>query len=75
MQLADLKPGQSARILNMSALAPAVRRRLMVMGLLPQSEIRVIRSAPFGDPLQIATASITLSVQKQLALDIEVASL
>ena len=52
-----------------------VRRKLMVLGLLPQSEIRVIRTAPFGDPLQIATASITLSVQKQLALDIEVACL
>ncbi len=75
MQLADLKPGQTARILNMGALAPAMRRKLMVMGLLPQSEIRLLRTAPFGDPVQIATAGITLSVQKQLALHIEVASL
>ena len=57
---------------SLAQLEPAVRRKLMAMGLLPSSEIRFIRQAPMGDPLQIATSSITLSVQKALANLIEV---
>ena len=72
MLLSELSPGQSARIISLAQLEPAVRRKLMAMGLLPSSEIRFIRQAPMGDPLQIATSSITLSVQKALANLIEV---
>ncbi|TXH63442.1 MAG: ferrous iron transport protein A [Tolumonas sp.] len=72
MLLSELSPGQSARIVSLAQLEPAVRRKLMAMGLLPSSEIRFIRQAPMGDPLQIATSSITLSVQKALANLIEV---
>ncbi len=72
MLLSELSPGQSARIVSLAQLEPAVRRKLMAMGLLPSSEIRFIRQAPMGDPLQIATSSITLSVQKALAHLIEV---
>ena len=57
---------------TLAQLEPAIRRKLMAMGLLPSSEIRFIREAPMGDPLQIATSSITLSVQKALARQIEV---
>ena len=72
MLLSELSPGQSARIVSLAQLEPAVRRKLMAMGLVPSSEIRFIRQAPMGDPLQIATSSITLSVQKALANLIEV---
>ena len=72
MLLSELSPGQSARIVSLAQLEAAVRRKLMAMGLLPSSEIRFIRQAPMGDPLQIATSSITLSVQKALANLIEV---
>lgn len=72
MVLSDLKPGQSARIVSLSQLEPSIRRKLMAMGLLPSSEIRFIREAPLGDPMQVATSSITLSVQKALARQIEV---
>lgn len=75
MVLSDLKPGQSARIVSLSQLEPALRRKLMAMGLLPSSEVRFVREAPLGDPLQIATSSITLSVQKALAYQIEVQAL
>lgn len=72
MVLSELKPGQTARIVSLAQLDPSIRRKLMAMGLLPSSEIRFIREAPMGDPLQIATSSITLSVQKALARQIEV---
>lgn len=72
MLMSELKPGETARIVNLAQLEPAVKRKLMAMGLLPSSEIRFIRQAPLGDPLQIATSSITLSIQTALARLIEV---
>ena len=39
MVLAQLSPGQSARIKNMNQLTRSLRRKLMVMGLLPQTEV------------------------------------
>jgi ferrous iron transport protein A len=72
MLMSELKPGDTARIVSLAQLEPAVKRKLMAMGLLPSSEVRFIRQAPLGDPLQIATSSITLSIQTALARLIEV---
>ena len=72
MLMSELKPGETARIVSLAQLEPAVKRTLMAMGLLPSSEIRFIRQAPLGDPLQIASSSITLSIQTALARLIEV---
>jgi ferrous iron transport protein A len=49
-----------------------LRRKLMVMGLLPQTEILYLRAAPLGDPLQIQCQGICLSMQRSLAQQIEV---
>jgi len=72
MVLAQLSPGQSARIKNMNQLTRPLRRKLMVMGLLPQTEVIYLRTAPLGDPLQIQCQGICLSMQKSLAQQIEV---
>lgn len=72
MQLSELTPGQNARIISMNGIDSGVRRKLMVLGLLPHSQVSLLRSAPMGDPLQIAAQGITLSVQKALACQIEV---
>lgn len=72
MVLTQLSPGQSARITNMNQLERGLRRKLMVMGLLPQAEILYLRAAPLGDPLQIQCQGICLSMQKSLARQIEV---
>ncbi|BBQ53627.1 FeoA family protein [Aeromonas jandaei] len=72
MVLTQLSPGQSARIKNMNQLSRPLRRKLMVMGLLPQTEVIYLRSAPLGDPLQIQCQGICLSMQKSLAQQIEV---
>ena len=72
MVLTQLSPGQSARIKNMNQLTRPLRRKLMVMGLLPQTEILYLRAAPLGDPLQVQCQGICLSMQKSLAQHIEV---
>ncbi|KEP88841.1 MULTISPECIES: FeoA family protein [Aeromonas] len=72
MVLTQLSPGQSARIKNMNQLTRPLRRKLMVMGLLPQTEVLYLRAAPLGDPLQIQCQGICLSMQRSLAQQIEV---
>ena len=72
MVLTQLSPGQSARIKNLDQLTRPLRRKLMVMGLLPQTEVIYLRSAPLGDPLQIQCQGICLSMQKSLAQQIVV---
>ncbi|GAA4498112.1 FeoA family protein [Pseudaeromonas paramecii] len=72
MLLSELEPGCAVRIGSLAGVEPAVRRKLMVMGLLPHTEVRLLRTAPFGDPLQVAADGITLSLQRALAGQIEV---
>ena len=72
MVLTQLSPGQSARIKNMNQLTRPLRRKLMVMGLLPQTQVLYLRAAPLGDPLQIQCQGICLSMQRSLAQQIEV---
>ncbi|EEZ41461.1 putative ferrous iron transport protein A [Photobacterium damselae subsp. damselae CIP 102761] len=44
----------------------------MVMGLLPHTEVAVVRLAPLGDPLQIRVRGVDIALRKQIAESIEV---
>lgn len=46
----------------------------MVMGILPDTEIRLIRRAPMGDPLQVEVRGVSLAVRENIAAQIEVES-
>lgn len=48
------------------------RRRLMEMGLVPGTPIRVIDVAPLGDPLEIEVRNSRLSIRKAEAAQIRV---
>ncbi len=52
--------------------ARAVARRLLEMGLLPGTEVRVVRVAPLGDPIELALRGYALSIRRAEALGIEV---
>lgn len=69
--LNNLKPGEKARILKVLAKG-TVRRKLMDMGLVPGSEIEVIRTAPLGDPIEFRIKGYSLSIRKQEAINIVV---
>ena len=45
----------------------SVARRLMEMGLLPGTLVRVVRVAPLGDPIELRLRSYSLSIRKQEA--------
>jgi ferrous iron transport protein A len=40
------------------------RRRLMELGLVPGSEVRVKKVAPLGDPMELSVRGCTLSIRK-----------
>lgn len=71
MNLAGLKPGQSARITAIGQLGP-IRRRLMDMGVLVGETIKVVKVAPLGDPIEVTVKSYQLSLRKQEAEGIAV---
>ena len=50
----------------------AVRRRIMDMGITRGVEIKIIKTAPLGDPLEITVRGYELSLRKADAAMIEV---
>ncbi len=72
MKLSDLKEGERGTVQTMEGLSSDVRKKLMVMGLLPRTEVTLIRRAPMGDPLQVEVRGISLAVRESIASAIEV---
>jgi len=50
----------------------AVARRLMEMGMAPGAPVRVVRSAPLGDPLEICVRNYHLALRRNEAQTIDV---
>ena len=72
MKLSELSNGNVAVVSKFSGLSEDVKKKLMVMGLLPSTEIRVIRRAPMGDPIQVEVRGVSLAVRTSIASQIEV---
>lgn len=51
----------------------AFRRRIMEMGLLPGTAVRVLAVAPLGDPLTLELRGSRLSIRKREAAQVRVA--
>jgi len=49
ISLASLRPGSTARIVDVDATGPQ-GQRLLDLGFVPNTLIRVLRQAPLGDP-------------------------
>lgn len=71
MTLADLKPGDKARVTGFLAMSPVVQR-IMQLGLLPGGEVEVVRRAPAGDPIEIRILGYSLSLRREEARLVEV---
>jgi Fe2+ transport system protein FeoA len=70
--LSKLQKGQKAVVVHIEGKG-AVKRRMMDMGVVPGSEIRVVRIAPFGDPIEFNIKGYSLSLRKSEAKNIIVA--
>ena len=62
--LARLKIGQEGKIISVLGNMP-LRRRLLDMGLTPGTNVKVMKFAPFGDPIVIRLRGYDLSLRKQ----------
>lgn len=68
----DLLPlGQEAVITAVGGEG-ALRCRLLDMGLIPKTAVRVEKIAPLGDPLELRVRGYALSLRKEDARNIEV---
>ncbi|KXF81785.1 FeoA family protein [Enterovibrio coralii] len=74
MKLSELKPGAFGKIVSMAHVPAISRKKLMAMGVLPDTEISVIRVAPMGDPIQVRVRGCDIALRMNLAANIEVAA-
>lgn len=74
MNLSELKPGEAGLVKTVGG-AGALRRRLLDMGIIPGTQIKMLEPAPAGDPLVIHLRSFELSLRKEDAAKIEVSPL
>ncbi|SBS64857.1 FeoA family protein [Vibrio atlanticus] len=72
MKLSQLEQGKAASIVALTGLTPDVRKKLMVMGMLPNTEVTLIRRAPMGDPLQVEVRGVSIAIRESIAEQIEV---
>ena len=63
LALSDLKPGDRARVRNCLGDGP-VFQRLSEMGFVEGAILRMVRFAPFGDPIEVELQDCHLSLRK-----------
>lgn len=66
MLLSDLKRGDSAKVLKIN-VSRNIRDRLLKIGLTENVMVKVIRFAPFGDPMEIRLRDFSLAIRKSEA--------
>jgi len=66
-----LAPGQRGTIERIEGDRGVVRR-LMELGLVPGTEVEVVRLAPLGDPVELRIRQVHLSIRRSEAAHIHV---
>ncbi|MCG7585119.1 ferrous iron transport protein A [Photobacterium sp. OFAV2-7] len=73
MTLNDTLPNQTVVVLRHHATG-VIRQRLMDLGIMPQAQVTMVRSAPLGDPIEIKIDNTHVSLRRAEAAGIEVTS-
>lgn len=71
VSLDTVRVGQRGVVVRIEGKGPA-RRRMMDMGLVPGAEVKVVRVAPLGDPIEFQVKGYSLSLRKTEASNITV---
>ncbi|MBM6939555.1 ferrous iron transport protein B [Pseudoflavonifractor phocaeensis] len=72
--LEGLAPGERGVILRVGNERGPVKRRLVDMGLTPGTEVMVRKIAPFGDPIEVNIRGYELSLRREDARQIVIAT-
>ncbi|GGI89000.1 FeoA family protein [Legionella impletisoli] len=67
LTISDLAKGDRARLIDFGNTDPVYRRRLLSLGLTRGAEIKVIRVAPLGCPMQVEIRGTSLTLRKDEA--------
>jgi ferrous iron transport protein A len=71
MTLNEVPVGEVCTVVKLNGTG-ALKRRIMDMGITKGTEIRVVKIAPLGDPMELNLRGYDLSVRKNEAASIEV---
>ena len=71
MTLKDLKPGSHAVITSVGGEG-ALRQHFLDMGVIPDTEVTVVKYAPMGDPMELRLHGYELTLRLADAEQIEV---
>ena len=71
MTLREAKIGQTVTVKKLSGEG-AVKRRIMDMGITKGAEVRIRKTAPLGDPVEVTVRGYELSLRKADAEMIEI---
>lgn len=69
--LDNIRPGEGG-IIKAVGGEGALRRRLLDMGLTPQTSIKVSKIAPMGDPMELSLRGYLLTLRLEDAAKIEI---
>jgi len=67
--LSELKPKERGTIVKVGGDGP-VHRRILDMGVVPGTEVEVVKVAPLGDPVELLIRGYHLSLRKEEAREI-----
>ena len=71
-----LKDGKTGMTLKIQQIGDSdLKERLMTMGLTPGTKVKVLRSAPLGDPIAIGVRSYNLALRRDDAAKVQVQQL
>src|ERR1041384_3025017 len=70
--LRNVPVGSSVRVTAVNGES-RISRRLMEMGVIPGVSVEVIKTAPFGDPIEIRVRGYSLAMRRSEAEAVEVA--
>lgn len=73
MKLPEIEIGKSAEVVAVHGNG-TIAKRLMEMGLVPGVSVRVVKSAPFGDPIEIRLRGYSLALRINEAEAVEVSA-
>lgn len=74
IELSKLKPGESAIIKEIN-LQGKLKYRLLELGVVENTKIKLIKYAPLGDPIQISIRGYNLAIRKETAKKIRLEKL
>jgi len=63
MKLSELEPGTKAVVLDVQGDSN-VKKKLLGMGIVRGTQLKVIRNAPLKDPMEIEVRGYNLSIRK-----------